>query len=187
MSASSPGLARELAHSAREGLRDAGRNRFGRGHIGARDGTLSIMVGGEEDDFERARPLFEVMGKTVVHVGATGAGQVVKACNHYLVVICSALGCRCSRCTLPDGISEESRMILRPPVLALLTTFLTIRPSWSDLVITCASTSPTFLICTVLFSSRCASVARQSVSEIANIQPITSSTLPATSPLSTRA
>ena len=45
------------------------------------------MVGGEEDDFERARPLLEVMGKMVVHVGETGAGQVVKACNQIVVAL----------------------------------------------------------------------------------------------------
>jgi 2-hydroxy-3-oxopropionate reductase len=57
------------------------------GDVGARDGILSIMVGGEEDDFERARPLFEVMGETVVYVGGAGAGQVVKACNQIVVAL----------------------------------------------------------------------------------------------------
>jgi 2-hydroxy-3-oxopropionate reductase len=57
------------------------------GDSGARDGTLSIMVGGEDDDFERARILFEVMGKTVVHVGVAGAGQMVKACNQIVVAL----------------------------------------------------------------------------------------------------
>jgi 2-hydroxy-3-oxopropionate reductase len=51
------------------------------GDVGAIEGTLSIMVGGSEANFERAKPLFEVMGKTVTHVGPTGAGQVTKACN----------------------------------------------------------------------------------------------------------
>jgi 2-hydroxy-3-oxopropionate reductase len=45
------------------------------------------MVGGEEDDFERARSLFEVMGETVVRVGEAGAGQVVKACNQIVVAL----------------------------------------------------------------------------------------------------
>jgi 2-hydroxy-3-oxopropionate reductase len=45
------------------------------------------MVGGEDEDFERARPVFEVMGETVVHVGETGAGQVVKACNQIVVAL----------------------------------------------------------------------------------------------------
>jgi 2-hydroxy-3-oxopropionate reductase len=57
------------------------------GDVGARQGTLSIMVGGEAADFERARPLFEVLGKTIVHVGEAGAGQVVKACNQVVVAV----------------------------------------------------------------------------------------------------
>jgi 3-hydroxyisobutyrate dehydrogenase-like beta-hydroxyacid dehydrogenase len=48
----------------------------------AEDGTLTIMAGGSEDDFERARPLFEVMGELVVHVGALGQGQTVKLINN---------------------------------------------------------------------------------------------------------
>jgi 2-hydroxy-3-oxopropionate reductase len=87
MSTSSPILARELARTARDkavGMLDAP---VSGGDVGARDGALSIMVGGEEDDFERARPLFGVMGETVVHVGGTGAGQVVKACNQIVVAL----------------------------------------------------------------------------------------------------
>jgi 2-hydroxy-3-oxopropionate reductase len=57
------------------------------GDVGARQGTLSIMVGGDAADFERARPLFEVLGKTIVHVGDAGAGQVVKACNQVVVAV----------------------------------------------------------------------------------------------------
>ena len=60
------------------------------GDKGAIAGTLSIMVGGEAADFERARPLFQAMGKTIVHVGAAGAGQVVKACNQVVVAIAYA-------------------------------------------------------------------------------------------------
>jgi 2-hydroxy-3-oxopropionate reductase len=57
------------------------------GDVGAQQGTLSIMVGGDADAVERARPLFEVLGKTIVHVGDAGAGQVVKACNQVVVAI----------------------------------------------------------------------------------------------------
>jgi 2-hydroxy-3-oxopropionate reductase len=57
------------------------------GDVGAIEGTLSIMVGGSEEDFERARPLFEVMGKTIVHVGGNGAGQVTKAANQVVVAL----------------------------------------------------------------------------------------------------
>jgi 2-hydroxy-3-oxopropionate reductase len=57
------------------------------GDVGAQQGTLSIMVGGETGDVERARPLLEVLGKTIVHVGEPGAGQVVKACNQVVVAV----------------------------------------------------------------------------------------------------
>ncbi len=55
------------------------------GDIGAKAGTLSIMVGGKDAVFERVKPLFEVMGKNIVHVGDIGAGQVAKTCNQMLV------------------------------------------------------------------------------------------------------
>src|SRR5687768_17399211 len=57
------------------------------GDKGAIAGTLSIMVGGDAEDFHRAMPLFEAMGKTIVHVGAPGAGQIVKACNQVVVAL----------------------------------------------------------------------------------------------------
>lgn len=57
------------------------------GDKGAIAGTLSIMVGGDEQAFQRAMPLFEAMGKTIVHVGGPGAGQTVKACNQIVVAI----------------------------------------------------------------------------------------------------
>lgn len=55
------------------------------GEQGAVDGTLSIMVGGKQDVFERCRPLFEAMGKTLVYCGPSGSGQVVKLCNQVVV------------------------------------------------------------------------------------------------------
>jgi len=54
------------------------------GDVGAQDGSLSIMVGGDADAVERARPVFEAMGRAV-HVGPHGAGQTVKACNQVVV------------------------------------------------------------------------------------------------------
>lgn len=57
------------------------------GDKGAIAGTLSIMVGGSTEDFTRATPLFEAMGKTIVHVGGPGAGQIVKACNQVVVAL----------------------------------------------------------------------------------------------------
>jgi|SRR4051794_982495 2-hydroxy-3-oxopropionate reductase len=57
------------------------------GDKGAIAGTLSIMVGGTDADVARAMPLFEAMGKTIVHLGGPGAGQITKACNQIVVAI----------------------------------------------------------------------------------------------------
>jgi 2-hydroxy-3-oxopropionate reductase len=55
------------------------------GEAGAVNAALSIMVGGDADDFEAAKPYLDVVGKTVVHVGPSGAGQTVKAANQLIV------------------------------------------------------------------------------------------------------
>ncbi|WP_349496675.1 2-hydroxy-3-oxopropionate reductase [Sideroxydans sp. CL21] len=57
------------------------------GETGAINGTLSIMVGGKPLIFERIKPLFECMGKNIVHIGDNGAGQVAKACNQIVVAV----------------------------------------------------------------------------------------------------
>ena len=85
MSTISPGLTRRLAACLVEvgaSMLDAP---VSGGDIGAARGTLTIMVGGDTADFVRARPLFEVMGENIVHVGAIGAGQVAKAANQVVV------------------------------------------------------------------------------------------------------
>jgi 3-hydroxyisobutyrate dehydrogenase len=66
------------------------------GDVGARNATLSIMVGGDEEAFERVRPLLEVMGKTIVLQGGPGAGQHTKLVNQILIAsgmvgVCEAL------------------------------------------------------------------------------------------------
>ncbi len=55
------------------------------GDIGARNGTLTIMVGGPAEALEKAMPVLQAMGKTVTHVGESGAGQVAKAANQIMV------------------------------------------------------------------------------------------------------
>ena len=55
------------------------------GDIGARNGTLTIMVGGDSSALEKVMPVFQAMGKTVTHVGDAGAGQVAKAANQIMV------------------------------------------------------------------------------------------------------
>jgi 2-hydroxy-3-oxopropionate reductase len=55
------------------------------GDVGARAGTLAIMVGGPRQAFDRALPIFRAIGKTITYVGESGAGQVAKACNQVMV------------------------------------------------------------------------------------------------------
>ncbi len=57
------------------------------GDVGAQEGTLSIMVGGDEDLFNEMLPILEALGKTVVLCGSNGAGQTVKACNQIQVAL----------------------------------------------------------------------------------------------------
>lgn len=54
------------------------------GDIGAKHGTLTIMVGGEEETLSQVRPILATMGSSIVHCGPNGAGQTVKACNQIL-------------------------------------------------------------------------------------------------------
>ncbi|MEQ8384200.1 MAG: NAD(P)-dependent oxidoreductase [Coleofasciculus sp. A1-SPW-01] len=66
------------------------------GDIGAKNGTLTIMVGGEAKDFEESKPLLEVLGKTIRLCGPMGSGQAVKLCNQVLgavhaVALCEAM------------------------------------------------------------------------------------------------
>lgn len=57
------------------------------GTVGAENATLTFMVGGEEADVDAARPVLEAMGRTIVHCGASGAGQAVKLCNNMVLAI----------------------------------------------------------------------------------------------------
>ncbi len=57
------------------------------GDVGARDGTLTIMVGGDATAFERARPLFEHLGRRATHMGPSGAGQMTKLANQIAVAL----------------------------------------------------------------------------------------------------
>ena len=57
------------------------------GEQGAIDGVLSIMTGGSPEDFAKAEPVLQAIGKTIVHVGPAGAGQTVKAANQLIVAV----------------------------------------------------------------------------------------------------
>ena len=76
--------ARLAAEAAQRGLRLLDAPVSG-GQAGAVNATLSIMVGGDAADFQAAKPFLEVVGKTIVHVGPSGAGQTVKAANQLIV------------------------------------------------------------------------------------------------------
>jgi 3-hydroxyisobutyrate dehydrogenase len=96
MTTSEPRLAAEIAKAAAQkdvGALDAP---VSGGDAGARNATLSIMVGGDSATLERARPLLEILGKTIVHQGAAGAGQHAKMVNQILIAstmvgVCEAL------------------------------------------------------------------------------------------------
>jgi 2-hydroxy-3-oxopropionate reductase len=84
MSTTSPVVTREIAAKlAAKGVEMLDAPVSG-GDIGAINATLSIMVGGKADVFARVKPLFEAVGKNIVHIGPNGAGQVAKGCNQIL-------------------------------------------------------------------------------------------------------
>ncbi|MBD8011938.1 2-hydroxy-3-oxopropionate reductase [Microbacterium sp. Re1] len=82
-----PDVAKELAEEAVAaglGVVDAP---VSGGEQGAIDGVLSIMTGGSPEDFAKAEPILQAIGKTIVHVGPAGAGQTVKAANQLIVAV----------------------------------------------------------------------------------------------------
>jgi 2-hydroxy-3-oxopropionate reductase len=85
MSTVLPSVARRIAAAARDKGADALDAPVSGGQVGATKGTLTIMVGGSQDAFDRAKPIFEKMGKNITLVGETGAGQVTKAANQIIV------------------------------------------------------------------------------------------------------
>lgn len=96
MTTSEPVLAQEIAEAARARGVYALDAPVSGGDVGARNATLSIMVGGEGEVAEAVRPLLECMGKTIVHQGPSGAGQHTKLVNQILIAsnmigVCEAL------------------------------------------------------------------------------------------------
>ncbi|WP_396449698.1 2-hydroxy-3-oxopropionate reductase [Actinomadura sp.] len=107
MSTVSPQTSRAVAAAGRErGLRVLDAPVSG-GETGAVEGVLSIMVGGEKDDFEAARPVLEALGRTIVHVGEHGAGQVVKAANQLVVAGIIALNAEALVLMEAAGVDPE--------------------------------------------------------------------------------
>lgn len=83
-----PGTARRIAAKlAARGIETIDAPVSG-GEAGAQNATLAIMAGGKAEVLARVRPLLEKLGKTIVHIGPNGAGQVAKACNQMIMVSC---------------------------------------------------------------------------------------------------
>ena len=96
MTTSEPALAREIFEAAKARQLHAVDAPVSGGDIGAREARLSIMVGGEPDVVAALQPLFQTMGKTIVHQGPAGAGQHTKMVNQILIAsnmigVCEAL------------------------------------------------------------------------------------------------
>jgi 3-hydroxyisobutyrate dehydrogenase len=85
MTTSEPSLAVEIDQAARAEQVHAVDAPVSGGDVGAREARLSIMIGGEKDVVDALRPLFEVMGKTIVYQGPAGAGQHTKMVNQVLI------------------------------------------------------------------------------------------------------
>lgn len=85
MTTTEPSLAVEIAAAARAKGASAVDAPVSGGDVGARNATLSIMVGGAPEDVARVRPLFELMGRNIVHQGGPGAGQHTKMCNQIVI------------------------------------------------------------------------------------------------------
>jgi 3-hydroxyisobutyrate dehydrogenase len=96
MTTSEPALAREIDEAARDKGVHAVDAPVSGGDVGAKEARLSIMIGGEPNVVAALRPLFEAMGKTIVHQGPAGAGQHTKMVNQILIAtnmigVCEAL------------------------------------------------------------------------------------------------
>jgi 3-hydroxyisobutyrate dehydrogenase len=85
MTTSEPALAREIHEAAKKKGAHSVDAPVSGGDVGARNATLSIMIGGDAEVVESLRPLFECMGKTIIHQGGPGAGQHTKMVNQVLI------------------------------------------------------------------------------------------------------
>ncbi len=79
------------------------------GRTGAEAGTLSIMVGGDEADLERAMPIFDVLGKATVYCGPVGSGQLTKLCNQIL--------CALNLLAVSEAVAFAKRVDLDPATM----------------------------------------------------------------------
>ena len=107
MTTSSPILAERIFAAARERNLHAVDAPVTGGDTGARNATLSILVGGEESSFQALRPVFSAMGKNLVYMGGAGAGQKAKACNQIAIAGALAGACEAYAYAQASGLDIE--------------------------------------------------------------------------------
>lgn len=110
MSTISPSVTREIAEAlAARGIEMLDAPVSG-GDVGAKAGTLSIMVGGKQEVFERCLPVFQAMGKNIVYMGPSGAGQTTKLCNQIAVALNMLATCEAILFAARNGL-DPGRML----------------------------------------------------------------------------
>lgn len=108
MTTSKPSLAQKIYEAAKNRGIYALDAPVSGGDVGARDAALSIMVGGDEEVFEKARPLFELMGKNIVWQGKAGSGQHTKMCNQ-IAIAANMMGvCEAMAYAKKSGLDPET-------------------------------------------------------------------------------
>ena len=107
MTTSSPALAEKIFNAAKEKNLHAIDAPVTGGDVGAKNATLAILVGGEEEDFNALKPIFEVIGKNIVYEGTAGAGQKTKACNQIAIAGTLAGVCEAFAYAKASGLDVE--------------------------------------------------------------------------------
>lgn len=80
------------------------------GDVGAKNGTLTIMVGADAADYEECKPFFEIMGKKIFHCGPVGSGQAVKLCNQVLCAV--NMTSLCEAFSLAEGLGIDKQLVV---------------------------------------------------------------------------
>jgi 3-hydroxyisobutyrate dehydrogenase len=110
MSTISPSVTRDVAAAlAEKGVEMLDAPVSG-GDVGAKAGTLSIMVGDKPEVFERCLPVFQAMGKNIIHIGPIGAGQTTKLCNQIAVALNMLAGCEAIMLAAKSGIDPKKML-----------------------------------------------------------------------------
>ena len=111
MSTNSPEIARSIASRLEKNRIEFLDAPVSGGDKGAREGTLTIMVGGKREVFERCLPVFQGMGKEIVYMGSSGSGQAMKLCNQTAVAIHTLATCESLLLGSSEGL--DSKDVLR--------------------------------------------------------------------------